>query len=214
MIDQTHTAASDAVTVAQLSALTLGDYDRVRHDEAARLGWRVDTLDSEVLNARRAAQSVDDEPDRPPAFSDEALALRFTERHQDRLRYVATWGRSLVRDPAVWRFDETMHAFDMARAICREAAAECNDPRIASSIASAKTVAAVEKLAKADRRHAATVDERDADPWVLNTPAGVVDLRTGDVRASCRRLPDEDHHRCARGRMSALASVPDAYHRR
>ena len=51
-------------------------------------------------------------------------------------------------------------------------------------IASAKTVAAVERLAKADRRHAATVDQWDADPWLLNTPDGVVDLQTGKMRGT------------------------------
>ncbi|HVL21302.1 MAG TPA: hypothetical protein VM422_10035, partial [Amaricoccus sp.] len=63
-----------------------------------------------------------------------------------------------------------------------QAASECNEERIASAIASAKTVAAVERLAKADRRLAATTDEWDANPWALNTPAGVVDLRTGKIR--------------------------------
>lgn len=53
---------------------------------------------------------------------------------------------------------------------------------MASAVASAKTVAAVVRLAKADRRHAATVDQWDADPWLLNTPGGVVDLRTGAIR--------------------------------
>jgi putative DNA primase/helicase len=32
------------------------------------------------------------------------------------------------------------------------------------------------------RRHAATTDEWDADPWLLNTPGGVVDLKTGRMR--------------------------------
>ncbi len=32
---------------------------------------------------------------RPPAFSDEALALRFAERHAIALRYVAAWGKWL-----------------------------------------------------------------------------------------------------------------------
>jgi hypothetical protein len=34
--------------------------------------------------------------DRPPAFSDEALALRFAERHAEDLRFVAAWGKWLV----------------------------------------------------------------------------------------------------------------------
>ena len=119
---------------------------------------------------------------RPPSFSDDALALRFADRHANELRYVAAWGRWLRWDGTRWSFDETLTAFDLARTICREAAAECNKPKIAGLIASAKTVAAVERLAKADRRHAATVDQWDADPWLLNTPGGVVDLRTGKMR--------------------------------
>jgi putative DNA primase/helicase len=119
---------------------------------------------------------------RPPTFSDEALALRFTARHGGELRYVAKWGRWLRWDGTRWAFDETLVAFDLARAICREAAAECNKPKVASVIASAKTVAAIERLARADRRHAATVDQWDADPWLLNTPSGAIDLQTGEPR--------------------------------
>ncbi len=115
----------------------------------------------------------------PPEFSDEALALRFTARHRADLRHVAAWGKWLIYQNGQWRFDATLEAFSLARAICREAAHGCND-RSAKAIASAKTVAAVEKLAKADRLHAATVDQWDADPWLLNTPGGVIDLRTGD----------------------------------
>ena len=129
-----------------------------------------------------AAEPGEDDLARPPAFSDEALALRFAEQHARELRYVAVWGKWLVYDGNVWRADDTIHAFDMARRICREAAAECNKGNIAKAVASAKTVAAVERLAKADRRLAATVSQWDADPWELNTPGGVVDLRTGKLR--------------------------------
>jgi putative DNA primase/helicase len=126
---------------------------------------------------------IDNEADaRPPAFSDEALALRFAGRHADRLRYVAAWGKWLISDDVRWRFDDTLHAFDLVRRNCREVARDCGKPKVGVAIASAKTVAAVERLAKSDRRIAATADQWDADPWLLNTPVGVVDLRTGDVR--------------------------------
>lgn len=183
MTDRTNSAASDAITVARLAALTFGDYDRVRHDEAAKLGWRLDTLDDAVNKARRAAKDCSGEvADRPPKFTDEALALGFTELHKDRLRYVASWGRWLIWDGKVWLFDDTLQAFDLSRAVCRKASGECNEERVADAIASAKTVAAVERLAKADRHHAAVVDQWDADPWLLNTPGGVVNLRTGEMR--------------------------------
>ena len=120
--------------------------------------------------------------DRAPAFTDEALALHFAEQHAD-LRYVAAWSRWLVWNGRQWLFDDTLHSFDLARRICREAATECNKRRMASALASAKTVAAVERLAKADRRVAATVGQWDTDPWLLNTPAGIVDLRTGNIQS-------------------------------
>ena len=120
---------------------------------------------------------------RPPAFSDEALALRFAECHADDLRYVSAWGKWLSWTGTHWQFDDTLHAFDLARRVCREAAASCNKAKVAGMLASAKTVAAVERLAKADRRIAATIDQWDADPWLLNSPDGVIDLRTGQRRA-------------------------------
>ncbi len=120
---------------------------------------------------------------RPPAFSDEALALRFAERHIDDLRFVAAWGKWLSWTGTHWQFDDTLRAFDLARQICREAAASCNMAKVAGMLASAKTVAAVERLTKADRRIAATIDQWDSDPWLLNTPDGVIDLRTGQRRA-------------------------------
>ena len=123
--------------------------------------------------------------DRPPAFTDEALALQFADRFERELRYVDSWGRWLRWDGTRWRFDDTLAAFDLARRICREAAATCNKQKIAAALASAKTVAAVERLAKADRRLAATTNQWDADPWLLNTPGGIVDLRSGNIRPAC-----------------------------
>lgn len=119
-----------------------------------------------------------------PAFSDDALALRFADRHESAVRFVAAWGRWFRYDGKVWRQDDTLHAFDLARRICREASAECNGKKgEKAALASAKTVSAIERLAKSDRRIAATIDQWDADPWLLNTPDGVVDLRTGTLRA-------------------------------
>jgi putative DNA primase/helicase len=126
------------------------------------------------------------EADRPVEFSDDALALKFAELHADNLRYTAVWGRWSRWDDTCWQRDETLCIFDMVRAVCREAASECGGLRLALRVASAGTVAAVERLARSDRRHAATVDQWDADPWLLNTPAGVIDLQTGRLRSAKR----------------------------
>jgi len=119
-----------------------------------------------------------------PAFSDDALAQRFADQHEGGLRFIAAWGQWYRYDCTRWRQDDKLHAFDRARVICRAASAECNGKDAAkAALASAKTVAAVERLARSDRRIAATIDQWDADPWLLNTPDGVIDLRTGTMRA-------------------------------
>ena len=143
----------------------------------------------EMLASAELINLDDLTPDfRPSEFTDEGLALRFSDKHGGTLRYVAGWGRWLEWSGSAWKPDETMRVFDLSRAICRRASAESNAPKIAASVASAKTVAAVERLAKADRRHAATVKQWDADPWLLNTPGGTVDLHTGKMR---KHRPDD-----------------------
>jgi putative DNA primase/helicase len=116
-----------------------------------------------------------------PPFSEEAIALRFAERYADNLRFVAAWAKWLTYDAGRWRIDETGLALDRARALCRQVAQEAK-ARIAPGIASARTAGNVLTLARADRRLAADSGQWDRDPWLLNTPAGVVDLRTGDIR--------------------------------
>jgi putative DNA primase/helicase len=86
-----------------------------------------------------------------------------------------------IWDGKRWTSDDTKLAFDTARRVCRKASRECNQESAAKALASAKTVAAVERLATADRRLVATIEQWDADPWLLNTPCGIVDLRSGEI---------------------------------
>lgn len=108
---------------------------------------------------------------RPPAFSDEALAQQFVRLHGDGLRYVAVWKHWYAWTDARWELDSTLDAFDRARAICRAASSADNKPHVKTALASAKTVTAIERLAKADRRIAATVEQWDADLDTFNTEA-------------------------------------------
>jgi D5 N terminal like len=119
---------------------------------------------------------------RPPEFSDEALAICFAERHAGNLRHIAEWDKWMAWEGTRWCFDKTLHAFDRARQICRDAASQANDPRVRMAVASAKTVYAVARLARTDRRLAATTEQWDANPWLLNTRGGIVDLHTGEMR--------------------------------
>ncbi|MCA3562350.1 MAG: hypothetical protein IOC82_15100 [Aestuariivirga sp.] len=126
-------------------------------------------------------QTAEDADPRPSEFSDDALARHFADEQQHRLRFVEPWGRWYIWNGTVWKTDDSLEALDIARAICRERAAKCGSERIAAAVLSAKTIAATERLAKTDRRIAATVDQWDACQWTINTPAGVIDLRTGQT---------------------------------
>ncbi len=102
-------------------------------------------------------------------FSEDDLADRFSAGHAD-LKFVAAWNKWLQWSGVKWEIDSTVHVFDLARAVCREAAAKCNKP--SKKIASAATVAAIERLARSDRRHAATTDQWDPGDLLLNTNFG------------------------------------------
>ena len=119
--------------------------------------------------------------DRAPDFSEESIALAFAEKHSAHLQYVDTWGSWLVWDGLVWRKDETRLALDLARPLCREQARKADTQKLARQLAGASTASAVVRLACTDRRIAATAGEWDRDIWALNTPDGVVDLKTGKL---------------------------------
>jgi len=112
------------------------------------------------------------------SFTEDGLALEFSARHASVLRYVAIWGSWLQWDGCRWQRERTLKVFDAARLVCRDAVDRGGD---AKRLLSAKTVAAIETLARSDRRHATTAEIWDAARWSLNTPGGIVDLRSGDL---------------------------------
>lgn len=117
-----------------------------------------------------------------PAFSEEALALAFADRHSCDLRFVAAWEKWLWYDGGVWRLDNSRFALDLVRKLTRAAANDCNEQSFKRKIASAMTARQVLALAASDRRLAATPDIWDHDDWTINTPSSAVDLRTGEFR--------------------------------
>jgi len=119
----------------------------------------------------------------PVQFTEDALADSFATRHADVWRYVAPWGQWLTWTGTLWRREDTLQAFDLARRICREAARRSPSAKIRTKLSSAATVSAVERLARSDRRHASTTEVWDRDPWLLNTRGGIIDLRSGAASA-------------------------------
>jgi putative DNA primase/helicase len=117
----------------------------------------------------------------PPDLSDDALALELVQRGGDEYRWSPGLGW-MVDAGIVWRRDEQLTRYDLARRICRAAALGAKGDPERKRLASAKTVAAVLSLAQSDQRIVVPAAVWDADPMLLNTPAGIVDLRSGELR--------------------------------
>jgi putative DNA primase/helicase len=116
-----------------------------------------------LLGVRDTPVSISDIP---TAGSEDEYAEHFSDKYQDTLRYVASWGKWLQWDSARWKFETTLIAFDLARVIARHFSRISSDP----DVAKASVIAAIERLARADRRHASTTDQWDVDQTLFNTP--------------------------------------------
>lgn len=137
------------------------------------------------------AQEPETEPGEPREqrltadLSEDSLTQAFTATLGDSLKFVRHFGAWFIWDGSVWREDSTLKAFELARASNRREAALAQldlGGNLNRKVRSAATAAAVVKLAQSDPVHATTPDVWDADPFLLPTPGGTVDLRTGAMR--------------------------------
>src|SRR5262249_40038693 len=119
--------------------------------------------------------------------------------------------------------DTTLLVPDLVRQIGRNVAHGVKDEiaddeqalRAAQKIVSPGSLAAAERLARTDQRITAEPAQWDRDPDLINTPAGIVDTRTGAVRphdadaymtASRPRRRPRPARRIRYGRVSSIAS--------
>ena len=114
--------------------------------------------------------------------TEDGLSTVFTRHFGEDWRYCALWGKWLVWTGVRWNADQVLYVLHLARGICRSASQKAETPRLKGKLASSGTISAVERIARSDPKHASTPEEWDADIWALNTPGGVVDLRTGRIR--------------------------------
>jgi putative DNA primase/helicase len=106
------------------------------------------------------------EPRRRSGNLEDEVALAFAAEHAGDLRYVALWNRWMQWDGDRWGHEDTLRAFDLARALCRTAAD-----------AKAKTVAAVVTLARTDRAIAGREDQWDLAGELFNVPTKEIAVR-------------------------------------
>jgi putative DNA primase/helicase len=115
-------------------------------------------------------------------LTEDGIALAFTAQHEGTLRFDHHAGAWFLWTGQAWRKEETKLAFAWAREVCRKLARDAKvDDRLRTMVAKAATAAAVERFAQSDRAFAVTSEIWDRDPWLLGTPGGTVDLKTGEL---------------------------------
>lgn len=148
-------------------------------------GFNDAALDFEVVEAT----ARDGDP-QPPQHSDQWLAKLVVENYKGVLRYVPQRSSWLVYEGGRWQPDAELLAENLiakalnaaADRVLRQLATAKNKKALmdlAKSITSAGKVTAVAQLVRADRAIAVGIESLDHNPWELNTPAGIVDLKTG-----------------------------------
>lgn len=114
-------------------------------------------------------------------LTEHGVALAFARRHKDALRYCHHTGAWFEWTATHWKRNETKRAFSWARRLVAELNRDA-EFRTKAITGKAAFAAAVERFAQADEAFAVTSEAWDADPWLLGTSGGVVDLRTGKLR--------------------------------
>ena len=118
-------------------------------------------------------------------LSEHGVALRFAALRQDTLRYCHTAGAWYIWTETHWAKNETRLAFHWARQLTASLNADA-EFKTRMLTGKAAFAGAVERFAAADEALAVTAAAWDPDPWLLGTPGGVVELRTGCLRPAQR----------------------------
>jgi putative DNA primase/helicase len=122
-------------------------------------------------------------PPRNDIITEDSAACQFAEIYTDRLRFCHDTGAWFEWDNAIWRPNRTGLAFQWARELARKLSSSEPD-KVRYVVNKTSFATGVEKFARGDAAFAVTMQAWDADPFLLGTPSGTVDLRTGRLRLS------------------------------
>lgn len=161
--------------------------------KAQAAGWVNPRSKASEGRPEAAQQGEADEDDMPgigpdptlmTLMSEDAMALDFAAMAEPSYRWSP--GLAWMRDNGiVWSRDDALTRYslarEVARATARQAAAAVKESE-ARKLATAKCVNAILSLAQSDERLVVPAAAWDSEPMALNTPAGIVALRTGAMR--------------------------------
>jgi putative DNA primase/helicase len=113
--------------------------------------------------------------------TEDSAAELFVKRNAQHIRYCHSTRAWFLWNGVRWQRDLTWSTYQRVREIARELG-EDQDNGGRKVIGKTSFASGVERFARSDPDIAVTVDYWDRDPWLLGTPAGAVDLQTGQHR--------------------------------
>ena len=116
-------------------------------------------------------------------LTEDSAALEFLRLYRGKLRYCRDAGEWFEWSGSVWRQNRTGIAFHWARELARQLAITEPD-RVRYAAAKTSFAGGVERFARNDPAFAVMSEAWDRDFFLLGTPGGTVDLRTGSLRPS------------------------------
>ena len=127
-------------------------------------------------------------------YSDQWLADQVVARRGTTMRFVPAQDRFFVWTGSRWEPDTSLLADNIiavelrriADGVARRGATakqRAKNAKFARAMCSAGKLKAVKSLLENDRAIVVEPNALDQDPWLLNTPAGICDLRTGELGA-------------------------------
>jgi len=130
-----------------------------------------------------AARTIDVQPASLTAArygpTEDGTARALVELHAHELRYCPQRGRWLVWNGHKWCWDEAERHRELIRAIARTLPEGATWRTHKKRALSAAGVTGIARHAQTDEQLTVHIDELDARPFELNTPGGIVDLRSG-----------------------------------
>lgn len=117
--------------------------------------------------------------DNDPFVTEGIVAVSFADQYRDRLRYSHSDGSWYLWDGVRWRKEGTKLAFHFAHMKSKSMGDYSSSAKTAGKAAFAS---GVERIAQSNPDLSITQEQLDSDPWLLGTPGGTIDLKTGKLR--------------------------------
>jgi putative DNA primase/helicase len=143
---------------------------------------KIKPVKSELVENLLALIKKDDKPGNiiefpvdPVPLTEDDIAKDFAVKYEGQFLFDHHAGKWFVWNGVYWKVNETGMAFDHARRLCRAHRGK------SSKMSSKKAAEGVEYMARRDQRFAKTSEIWDRDPFLLGTPSGTVDLKTGEL---------------------------------